>query len=177
MNYLYHMVPDNMKGNVLFPLNELRKKYPEVYKEKIKKYIGRKSVLRIRIPYLNCLWNDVLHFTAIHSLKFREAIRKTKMKTREKIRWFKIDSCSLDSPKTIVYLYKNWKYYGNNFTEDNFVKYDPDKLSKYNKLPRKTITYYKKEIKNNRTPLLFHHVPHILHKGTISVKNVEIIEV
>jgi len=40
MNWLYHWVPKNMQGNVLMPLNKLKKSHPKIYKEQAKKYIG-----------------------------------------------------------------------------------------------------------------------------------------
>ena len=44
MNYLFHMVPQNMQGNTLYPLNDLREVNPKIYKEHKKKYKGREHL-------------------------------------------------------------------------------------------------------------------------------------
>ena len=63
MNYLYHKVPEDIKGNFLMPLNSLKKKYPSIYNKKVKKYEGRETLFNLKFPILNCLWNDqiILH--------------------------------------------------------------------------------------------------------------------
>ncbi|MBI2087070.1 MAG: hypothetical protein HYT69_02770 [Candidatus Zambryskibacteria bacterium] len=65
MEYLYHQIPKNMFGTLLYPLNVLKETHPEIYAEHAKKYVGREQLLTATVPPLNCLWNDVLHFTAI----------------------------------------------------------------------------------------------------------------
>jgi hypothetical protein len=64
--YLYHRVPKDMRGNTLHPLNQLKKVSPDIYAQKVKKYEGRLEILERKIPALDCLWNDVLHLTAVH---------------------------------------------------------------------------------------------------------------
>jgi len=59
MNYLYHGVPKQLEGNILYPLNILKDKCPEVYEKEVSKYVGREHVKENRIPAFNCLWNDV----------------------------------------------------------------------------------------------------------------------
>ncbi len=168
MNYLYHIVPDNLKGKTLCPLNILRTKHLGLYKKETKKYKKRKHVMKIKIPVLNCTWNDVLHFTPVHPLKIRAALRKAagpKIKLKE-IKWFKINTKLLDKKKTIVWLDK----------EKKFVEFDKNKLSKYEKVPKETIVYYKSCFESKEKPLLFNLIPHILYKGSVSVKNIEIIK-
>ena len=38
MQYVYHMVPEELKGEYLIPLNELKSVYPNLYGEYIQKY-------------------------------------------------------------------------------------------------------------------------------------------
>ncbi len=38
MEYVYYMVPEELKGEYLIPLNELRRVYPNLYGEYIQKY-------------------------------------------------------------------------------------------------------------------------------------------
>ena len=65
MEYVYHMVPEELKGEYLIPLNELKRAYPNLYDEYIQKYkdhTQREQLLTRKIPKLECLWNDVVHF-------------------------------------------------------------------------------------------------------------------
>ncbi|MBK8551651.1 MAG: hypothetical protein IPL53_11555 [Ignavibacteria bacterium] len=66
MNYLYHRVPKNLRGNVLYPLNTLKEIHPDLYEQQASKYAGREHITCQIIPILNCLWNDVLHFSAVN---------------------------------------------------------------------------------------------------------------
>lgn len=71
---IYHMVPQNLTGEVLYPLNVLRTHLPEIYDAQVKKYSGREGVMAHKVPILECLWNDVLHFSPVHPSKIRDAI-------------------------------------------------------------------------------------------------------
>ena len=170
------MVPRNMKGDKLFPLNELKNKYPKIYDEARKKYIGREKVMKQKVHYLNCLWNDCIHFTAVHPRKIIHALKKTGSPIKRKVKWFKINPSLLNPEKTIIYLYKPLPS-NQRETKKNFTGYNPKLLNKYNKITQKTIDYYKKCYKEKRRPLLFVLIPHILHKGSINITKCEIIEV
>jgi hypothetical protein len=41
MNYVYYRIPPNMKGDILYPLNELKNTYPEIFEKEAEKYEGR----------------------------------------------------------------------------------------------------------------------------------------
>ena len=174
MNYLYHLVPENMEGKILYPLNKLKIVYPESYEEEIKKYQKRKSLLKTKIPVLDCLWNDVLHLTAVNPKIIKETLKEIGFKPPRK-RWYKIDPKKLEKEKTIIYLYN---YNGNNkgyMTEKDFKNYDPNELEEYSDLPEKTFNYYKREFSKKIKPLLFVHIPHILYKGFLNISKLEII--
>lgn len=74
MRYLYHIVRTGMDGNVLYPLNHLQKKNPGAYGVHLRKYQNREYLLKETIQPLKCLWNDVLHLTAIHPDKINKAL-------------------------------------------------------------------------------------------------------
>ncbi len=59
--YLYHSVPRDLQGAMLYPLNVLARLYPGLYEEQLKKYVGREHIPRQQIPGLGCAWGDVLH--------------------------------------------------------------------------------------------------------------------
>ena len=170
------MVPDNMKGNTLYPLNTLKNKFPDIYKKQNEKYSGREIVKGRKIPFLNCLWNDVLHFTAVHPSKFKKEQKKAGLPSR-KLEWYKVDARLLDHDKTLVYLYKYKKDKSRYMDKDNFTKFNSNKVNNFKKIPKRTSQYYRVEIRKGNRPLLFHFVPHILYKGSLNISKAEKIQV
>ena len=59
MSQIIHLKPPIIYSDYLFPLNVLKKEYPEIDKQEVKKYRGREGLTQVVIPKLNCLWNDV----------------------------------------------------------------------------------------------------------------------
>ena len=171
-NSLYHIKPNDMKGDTLYPLNCLKNIYPRKYKKEVKKYQDRKFVTEYKIPTLNCLWNDVLHLVTVPPSKIKNAYEQAggDISTLE---WYKIDLNQIDVENTAVYLYSQ-KDKENVLVANDFEPFDPKKIDTYKKIPKETINYYKKKISNNEKPLLFHGIPHILYKGTIDVSRSEV---
>ena len=176
MNYLYHRVPDVLKGNILLSQNMLRKRHPTLYRESMKKYQGRRHILKPKVRFLNCSWSDVIYLSPVHPRKVANALRIAGDKSKQKIKFYKINPKKLNPEKTIVYLYK-YDTMAQEGNLDNFTHFSIKNLSKYNKIPNKTLKYYKDEIKAGRKPLLYHFIPHIVYNGNLSVKDAEIIEV
>ncbi|MES2216529.1 MAG: hypothetical protein V4481_04520 [Patescibacteria group bacterium] len=176
MEYIYHRVVDNMQGKILYPLNVLKDKYPDQYAEHVKKYQGREQVLKIQIPILNCLWNDVLHFTAVPPETLFANLKSTGFEVEKWLwkKWYKIPADLLESSNTIVCLYERDLRIVPDATD--FYSYDPNKIEEYRKVPQVTLDYYKEKFDAGERPLLFHHIPHILYKGAIDVTGVEIID-
>lgn len=174
MNFLYHRVPPNMQGNVLYPLNQLKDIYQKVYEEAVKKYKGREFVREQRIPPLNCLWNDVLHLTAVHPSDLRKAFKKAEVPLR-KLKFFEINPLNLDNDKTKIWLYRNLPRHETH-KESEFVDFNPEELEDYSRIQEQTIEYYRQEHRQGRKRLLFHLVLHILYKGEINIENCQIVE-
>lgn len=174
MNFVYHLVPKDMRGDVLYPLNDLKTIFPKLYDKKVKKYKGREFLTKETIPFLNCLWNDVLHFSAVSPYDIKKAF--VELEYLFKAKFYKIDATLLDEGKTIVYLF-NTKGINDKLEEKNFEKCNLKNFLKYSQFPYKTKEYYKKELEKGKWPLLFYKIPHILFKGSINIKDVPIIEV
>ncbi len=172
MEYLYHRVPNNMSGTTLYPLNVLKKSHPDIYTEHAKKYEGREQLLTATIPPLNCLWNDVLHFTAVapHELKANLAKAGIEMKPQA---WYKVPVELIEGPNSIAFIYRRDLGVMPNFKE--YEAFDVSIMDIYRRVPDETIEYYKEENAKGKRPLLFHLVPHILYKGSIDTAGLEII--
>jgi hypothetical protein len=164
-----------MKGNILKPLNILKIQEPDLYRDHVKKYQERESVMNQRIPTLDCLWNDVLHFSAILPQEIKDALVDAGMPNNIMMTCYQIPAELLESEKTTI-------YFSVNFSKDrmnlkNFTNYVPKELIKYSRIPKETIEYYKESYCKNERSLVFNKIPHILYKGSLTIKDFVIIEV
>jgi hypothetical protein len=96
------MVPKNFTGSILYSLNQLKTRLPEIYAIQVQKYTGREILMQCKIPLLNCLWNDVLHFSPVHPNKIREAFVSAEFEWTVRP-WFAISPVNYDfSPENAV---------------------------------------------------------------------------
>ncbi len=174
-HYLYHMVPTDMEGNALYPLNSLKDINPELYLSKVKKYESRKHDMEQFIPTLGCLWGDVLHFFAINPSELKQALVEAGMSPGE-MKFYQIDPSLLDSKLTTIYFYQG-KTSEDRMNPKNFSEYNPGRLAEHSILSQATKDYYKEKFNKGERSLLFVGVPHILYKGSIDISNLPIIGV
>lgn len=164
-----------MRGNILYPLNELKNIFPDVYEEGVKRYEGREHVMEEKIPVLNCFWNDVLHLAAVDPREIKAELAKLGKEISIKS-FYKINPNFLDPKNTIVYLYQN-PIPNDVLIEEDFVPYNPAIITKINILPEATKRYYAETMGKDGKVLLWHRIPHVLYKGTIDVSNLEVLEI
>ncbi len=174
-SFLYHMVPEDMRGDSLHPLNSLKKEHPDLYLEKAAKYEDRLHIMEQFLPTLEAAWNDVLHFTAIDPKELKEALVGAGMEPKE-MKFYQVDPLLLDPQNTTVYLYQD-KSNDSKMSPENFQEYDPEKLDEHAILPEETKQYYKEMFAKGQRPLMFVGIPHILHKGSLDVSNLSVITV
>ena len=175
MNFIYHFVPKVMRGDILYPLNTLKNIYPDLFEEEAKKYEGREFITAQKIPVLDCLWNDVLHFAAVHPQKIKEAFMEAGGETRS-FECFEIDPAALEAKNSIVYLYRQ-KERGDKLNKENFEQYDLKQILQYDIIPDETKNYYRSVLKEGGRPLLFHRIPHILYKGNLDVQGMSMVKI
>lgn len=176
MSYLYHKVKEDMQGDTLYPLNELKNIYPKIYKEESAKYKGREFTMEYRIPGLDCLWNDVLHFTAVSPADLKRALVEAGHPVNFSESYYQIDPKLLDPEKTIVYLYLYTYEDGKaKMVPENFAPYDPSEIDHYSVIPESTKAYYREMYNQKKLPLMYVRVPHILYKGSLNIKDLNIV--
>jgi hypothetical protein len=173
MHYLYHRVPKEMNGHILYPLNQLKAISPDTYAQQIKKYEDRPGVLQRNIPALNCLWNDVLHLTAVHPTVLNEAFISAGKQYN--LRFYEIDPEMLEKERMIVYLYDRPSFGSDHIPEDEWERFETSQLPRYSVIPQFTLGYYRDTIALGKEPLLFVRIPHILYKGTLDVRGLKIV--
>ena len=171
MTYLYHFVPSDMVGTILYPLNELRDMLPEVYEKYSKKYEGREFVQETEIPGLG-KWNDVMHLSPIDPSEVRQALREAGSSIGSSWKVFCIDAKLLDWSRLIIHI-ESGSVGGKEvvnipFTKENYVQYCH--------LPDRTKLYYRRSAEEGRKILIYGFAPHVLYGGTLDVSEVEIRE-
>jgi len=175
MFYLYHRVPQDMQGNIIYPLHALKDKYHKVYNQEISKYEGRERWLETKIPLLNCLWNDTIHLSPVNPKDIKKALLESGAEVeKNNFLFYQIDPKDLDVKNTIVYLYPTSDTL-KEVSIDDFEQYNPNNIEKYSIISISTKEYYKKMVAMGRKPLLFYGIPHILYKGTIDITNLSVI--
>lgn len=165
-----------MRGDILFPLNDLKDKYPDVYERQAKKYAGREYMTRQRIPALDCLWNDVLHFSAVDPKEIKQSLIEAGRSADFSMRFYQIDPNLIDPKNTTVYLFTRDDD-KDNMDKDEFVPYNPNEAARFSIMPQATKDYYRTAIAKGERPLLYYRIPHILYKGTLETTDLSIISV
>jgi hypothetical protein len=65
VSYVYHLCSPDMRGTTLYPLNGLRRRFPDLYARERPKYDGRASVLGFTVPHLGVPWAETVNLSAL----------------------------------------------------------------------------------------------------------------
>ncbi|MDB4983995.1 MAG: group-specific protein [Patescibacteria group bacterium] len=175
MEYVYHRIPPNMEGPILYTLNALRLVNPEAYDLHVNKYEGREKVLDIRIPTLDCMWNDVIFMSPVHPNQYQEVYDRFNY-TPFGTRFYKIPVEMLDHELTRIYVHppkKEW----HSIAPEHLEEFSPESVRRHSMLPKETITYFEERLGNGLNFLVNYKVPHVLYKGNLDVTGLEIISI
>lgn len=170
--YLYHQIPPNMSGTTLFPLNQMKDIFPEIYHTEFKKYEWRQEVPKQQIPQLNCLWNDVIFLFAVHPKEINNALTKAGLAPL-KNSYYEIPLEQFDQSCMSIW---SCIFEGNERVK-NFSSFDVNQIDIYKSLGKGTYEYFRKmkETSPHRF-LIYLTVPHILYKGTINIEGLNVIQ-
>lgn len=171
--FLYHAVPPVFKGTVLYPLNQLRNQYPDVYEFGVSKYQGREALLTRMISEMGCMWNDVIFLTPVHPhavILMREKYGCIRTKTglsSSSREWFEIESDELEEDKLWLFYHRPDWLIASDPKQSEFVPLstlssnDIEKLTLIPEVAEWSVYTFKDEA------LFFSYIPHILYLGTI----------
>ena len=174
MSYIYHKVPSNMTGTVLYPLNDLQGINEPIYDAHARKYERRQHLTLERNPILqNCLWGDVIFFIAVHPCVFWSAYESVGFSLPQKpIRTFQFAVETLDPNKLAVIS----KMELNRPT--HYERFELSLMDTYSIIPQETYDYWESELRlGNKHPLLFNHIPHILYHGSLDTIHATVLEI
>lgn len=177
MDYVYHMVPKEMKGEVLTSLNELKLMHPELYETYSRKYLNhteRANLLLKSIPKLNCLWNDVIFLLPLHPYYVYEALYSLGVSIKKDLVFYEIPTEKLVENKNAVYFYNKENYNGpaTDIPDEEVQFIDIISYQECSALPSDTLAYFTDEHKKGVNFGMFAYIPHILSLGNINVKGV-----
>jgi hypothetical protein len=177
---LYHLMPEPMIGDRLYPLNTLKHLAPEAFEKHRKKYDGRESLLDRQIPPLHCRWNDVLHLSPVHPALIREAKRKLGLFWPAKGRQVGVvcpEQLGMTSENTVIWPFNDTRKVALHTTAEPFLPYDPVLLDDLSEVPDRTIRYLEEAAQTDAPTFLFVGIPHILFRGTIRREDITVITV
>ena len=173
--FIYHRMPSPMRGKVLYPLNELKRIYPDVYDIHVKKYSFRMELMECIIPRLKCRWNDVLHFSPIHPQRVLDKLREVKSEigpTKSVIIKIPINEIN-GLPGVIFRARTNSSDYDELFKSCEIRDIIPSEYKELEAVPQQTIDFWH-EAKRKGEPMLWYHlVPHFLIKSQLDISNFE----
>ncbi len=173
MTFLYHGVPEDMKGNELITLNQMFTTDAELHQKYLEKYKGREEILERRIPLLDCLWNDVVQLLPLQPRKlFELQLQLGLINEIPEYRYFQVDPTVLNVDDTAV-------YFKTAPGEENVtVKWLKDvNLDKLQEVPDATRKYYESMVGTGEPVFNYQFVPHILYKGNVDISGAEIISI
>jgi hypothetical protein len=62
---LYHLCAADFRGTVLYPLNGLRGRFPDLYRREKAKFAGREPLLTYIVPGLGVAWADTVNLSVL----------------------------------------------------------------------------------------------------------------
>lgn len=187
MPRVYHTVPVDMVGTVLYPLNQLSAAAPEQYALQRAKYAGREAVLDFRIPSLNLLFNDTVHCSPLHPYHLLQARKDLGLPVPARPRGPSWTGLVYPIPleRIIIHsvIWYSWKTpwingYPNDDVPmepptDEFEPFDPDCYHEMTAPTQGHLLYLATMQAQGRPSLMFVHIPHVLVAGPIDVSGLE----
>lgn len=173
-DHLYHIVPKELEGDFLYPLNVLARERPAVARAAAEKYVGREHLMDVVIPILDCRWNDVLHLSPLHPGKTKQALVAAGFQARD-FRFFVIPPAAI--PRGAAVNFMNSKDTGGRYDFDpgDFTPFDPAAYRELEAVPGAQIRYFSEMRRHGERPLLWARTPHVFYRGNLDIRPLEVI--
>lgn len=168
--YLYHHVPNDQKGNVIYPLNQLKDRFPDIYTVQYAKYKNIKQK-DVEIPGFG-FWNDCVNLMPVSPGLVKAELDKYGHDTNWVWSFYKIDAKKLDPKKLIIMIMNDQ----NGSPKRQFIPFSKEMFDKYCHISDDTRTVFQKAKDDNEQPNTFARVPHVLYKDSINTQDLEVVE-
>ena len=170
--FVYHRKSFDFIGDKLYPLNAIKTVFPPIYESSIKKYEGREWILDMKIPPLNCLWNDVIHTSLMHPSLIYKTLNDVGYEQCKSILWFEIPLDDVLKVSNILFLNNREEKKADKtrtILESDFETVRPSRISELSGMPDINLNYYRECFKNGEDCLLWSYAPHVFLKGVLDV--------
>ena len=168
--YLYHHVPNNQIGSFIYPLNQLKDRFPGLYAEQYAKYDNIKEK-DVEIPGFGS-WNDCVNLMPVNPGLVKAELEKYDHDTNWSWRFYRIDTEELDAKNLIIMITSDQS----GTFKRKFIPFSKDAFVKYCHIDDATREVFQKARDNNEQPNTFARVPHVLYKDIINTHSLEIVE-
>lgn len=163
-------MPNAQNGSVIYPLNQLKDRFPDIYALQYAKYDNIKEK-DVEIPGFG-FWNDCVNLMPISPKVVKSELEKYGHDTNWAWNFYKIDAEKLDSEKLIIMIMSDRD---GNFKR-HFVPFSKEMFDKYCHIGEATRAVFQKAKENNEQPNTFARMPHVLYKDSINAQDLEIVE-
>lgn len=171
--FVYHIVPANLVGQDLHPLNRLSEIHPRLAEEHSAKYAGREWLRRMPVTPLGCTWSDVLMFSPVHPSHVTGAIRHAGLQIRP-LRWFALPAERL-APESTVIVLPGPSERQQDPTAMRYHPYSAAALAAFSAVPD-VHRRYLAGLRPGDRPLLFAQIAHVVHRGSVDVGSLEVLQ-
>ena len=166
---LYHHVPVHQAGDIIYPLNQLKEKYPDIYKQQFAKYDSIKEK-DVEIPGFG-FWNDCVNLMPVNPGLVKTELEKYSHDTSWGWIFYKIDAETLDPKKLIIMVSSD----RNGKISRRFIPFSEVAFDKYCHIGEATRKVFQEAKNSNEQPNTFARVPHVLYKDSINTQDLEIV--
>lgn len=182
--FVYHMVPNDLRGNVIYPLNQLVAIHADLYEQQKAKYINREASMDFRIPGIDVLWNSTVHCAPLHPYFIRRAREKVGIVPLSPLPLmaFKIPLDRILVHPVVWYWCRT--FWINGAPNENVPltppldEFEPFDAARYKELADVTagyVPYLGRMKERGERPLTFPQIPHVLVAGPIDISGLSIV--
>jgi hypothetical protein len=182
MGYLFHAVPQEMRGEELIPLRELGTVFPDIYAREVKKYDDhpqRRLLPKQRIKKLNCPQAEVLHFSPLHPHLMYLALRSIFPAFDRPQRFFRVPVERIGRHPAIWFdMNRTGRYaFGEDEPEEMFDWLTVESYRMLTEVPSEALAFYREWRERGETSApAMARIPHVMVRGRVSVLGCEIVD-
>jgi hypothetical protein len=168
--FVYHAVPPAMVGETLYPLRDLFRLEPDLYRLERAKYDDhpeRRRIPQCHIAKLNCVGEEVLNFSPVHPNLIYRAWQGLGVTLKPKL-WFGIPLERLLHLPVVVTVPENKGRVGEDLGNEAVRWLEPETYRELTALPEVTLRWYMRLVQEKKRGGWFVGVPHVLVKGQVS---------
>lgn len=166
---LFHLIIDDIRGDHIFTLNQLRAAYPDLYTRHAAKHHGREWVMKEPIPALECTWGDVVFLSPVDSTDIFAALARAGRAT-DLPPAATIQASRLNPENCIIRLMRHGAggHYPDPSDEHDYLPFTTASLRAVSRVTVAAISRLE-NLEPSDAGLPWVDVPHILHWGAIPV--------